>query len=115
VKPLRRECRMFRPACTDLWALSFSAHRPCGCGQRPAFPAPSISEGHRIAKLGRESRRGNAESCFQLSSRASEQSERDPGPITTEYCCAKIGTDSLAQRLWPVVMGSRFRGDDGGA
>src|ERR1700759_542451 len=41
VKPLRRECRMFRLTCTDLWALSFSAHKACGCGQRPAFPAPS--------------------------------------------------------------------------
>ena len=51
VKPLRRECRMFRPTCTDLWALSFSAHRACGCGQRPAFPAPSVSEGRCRCKI----------------------------------------------------------------
>jgi len=25
----------------------------CGCIERPAFPAPSIIEGHRLAKLGR--------------------------------------------------------------
>src|ERR1700761_7607493 len=41
VKPLRRECRMFRLTCIDLWASFFSAHKACGCGQRPAFPAPS--------------------------------------------------------------------------
>src|SRR5712675_2731834 len=27
--------------------------RGCGCIERPAFPAPSIIEGHRLAKLGR--------------------------------------------------------------
>src|SRR6201997_3866908 len=45
VKPLRRECRMFRLTCTDLWASFFSAHKACGGGQRPAFPAPSHLRG----------------------------------------------------------------------
>jgi hypothetical protein len=48
VKPLRRECRSCRPACIDLWAFSFSAHEACGCGQRPAFPAPSVLGGTRM-------------------------------------------------------------------
>jgi hypothetical protein len=41
-KPLRRECRIVSACLTILCALlPFSAHKACGCGQRPAFPAPS--------------------------------------------------------------------------
>jgi hypothetical protein len=44
--------------------LSFSAHRACGCGQRPAFPAPSVFWRDDVdAKSGRKSRRGGAVAC----------------------------------------------------
>ena len=63
-KPLRRECRMFRPTCTDLWAPFLSAHEACGCGQRPAFPAPSlIDEGGASQNSGRSCRE-NADVCL---------------------------------------------------
>jgi len=41
VNPLRRECRTCSALPVILWAPFRSAHEPCGCGQRPAFPAPS--------------------------------------------------------------------------
>ena len=44
-KPLRRECRSVSAYLYDLWAPFFSAHEACGCGQRPAFPAPSCFGG----------------------------------------------------------------------
>jgi hypothetical protein len=54
--PLRRECRLFRLPCCCLRAqrcslLSTQGH---GCGQHPAFPAPSILGGTRFPpSLGR--------------------------------------------------------------
>ena len=64
-KPLRRECRMFRPACTDLWApFLFS---PQGLRVRPAPGIPCalrLRERHLDATPGRKSRRGNAEACL---------------------------------------------------
>jgi hypothetical protein len=54
---------MFRRTCTDLWAFSFSAHKACGCGQRPAFPAPSaFQRDTELQSPDAKSRRGNAES-----------------------------------------------------
>jgi hypothetical protein len=38
-----------------------------GCGQHPAFPAPSrFFEGDVLRQLGRETRRENAGVCFRL-------------------------------------------------
>ncbi len=53
LKPLRREGRLFG---SYLWFLprAFHSHGGHGCGQHPAFPAPSLNrEGESFAKLGR--------------------------------------------------------------
>ena len=47
-----------------------------------------------------------------LSSRTSELSQRDPGPITTGRCCRTRCGYSLLQQSSPVVMGPGFRRDD---
>ena len=55
LKPLRREGRLFG---SYLWFLprAFHSHGGHGCGQHPAFPAPSLNrEGESFAKLGRAS------------------------------------------------------------
>jgi len=74
---------------------------------RPAFPAPSLSRRRvRLAQPGRNvSREGGsvAGGCLEwkrksstLSSRTSERSERDPGPITTvANCYARAGAAAL--------------------
>ena len=41
VKPLRRECRMFRPACQTCGRFPFQPTSLAGAVERPAFPAPS--------------------------------------------------------------------------
>jgi hypothetical protein len=64
VTPLRRECRMFRLPCYCLACakcISF-ARKAHGCGQRPAFPAPSILSGTRKMQNSGISCRGNVES-----------------------------------------------------
>ena len=51
--PLRGECRLFRLPCGCLRAqcASFSARKASGCGQHPAFPAPSgVQEGRYSCK-----------------------------------------------------------------
>src|SRR5262245_47644776 len=40
LKPLRRECRMFRRTCSSN-PCAFYCTWGYGCGERPAFPAPS--------------------------------------------------------------------------
>jgi len=40
-KPSRRECRRKRLTCGDLLVCFFIRTQGCGCGWRPAFPAPS--------------------------------------------------------------------------
>jgi hypothetical protein len=45
VKPLRRECRMFRPACQTCGHFPFQPTRIAGAVERPAFPAPSDFRG----------------------------------------------------------------------
>src|ERR1700760_4399841 len=52
VKPLRRECRTCSALPDYLVCVSSLCTQACGCGQRPAFPAPSIFEGRDAAKLG---------------------------------------------------------------
>jgi hypothetical protein len=55
VKPLRRECRMFRPACTDLWAPFLFSPQGLRVRLAPGIPcALCFPEGHRMARLGRE-------------------------------------------------------------
>jgi hypothetical protein len=51
---------MFGWTCGDC-RLLFFCRRAMGCGQRPAFPAPSDCEGDRFAKLGRGWRREAAD------------------------------------------------------
>jgi hypothetical protein len=67
VKPLRRECRMFRLTCTDLWApFLFS---PRGLRVRPAPGIPCalyLRRDENEASPGRKLRRGNAEVCLKL-------------------------------------------------
>ena len=54
---------MFRLACTDLWAPFLLAHKACGCGWRPAFPAPSVfRRDTEWQDSDAKSRRGNAKS-----------------------------------------------------
>src|SRR5258705_2494287 len=46
LKPLRRECRVFRGTCGDYTrVLPTHCTRGCGCTAHPAFPAPSVFEG----------------------------------------------------------------------
>jgi hypothetical protein len=52
-------------AVTCLRAFYFCT-QGCGRIERPAFPAPSVFEGHRSAKPGRNPRRGMAELYLQL-------------------------------------------------
>jgi hypothetical protein len=40
-----------------------SCIRDCGCGEHPAFPAPSLSRDSCSKRLGRDARRGNAMAC----------------------------------------------------
>ena len=47
-KPLRRECRSVSALPDYLCALLLFSTQGCGCGQRPAFPAPSYFEGATV-------------------------------------------------------------------
>src|ERR1700749_1459309 len=60
-------------------AFVFFGTQGSGCVVHPAFPAPSIFEGHRIARLGRKSRRGDAVSCLVGIAR-SEAAKQSIGP-----------------------------------
>jgi hypothetical protein len=60
-KPLRRECRMFRPYLTTCGRSFFEPTRPAGAVERPAFPAPSYIPRARESCITRtHRRRGNA-------------------------------------------------------
>ncbi len=74
VKPLRRECRMFRPTCTDLWApFLFS---PQGLRVRPAPGIPCalcLRERRLEQSSDAKARRGDAKSCgFVIASEAKQ-------------------------------------------
>src|SRR5258705_10687117 len=60
LKPLRRECRVFRGTCGDYTrVLPTHCTRGCGCTAHPAFPAPSVFEGEWLcARLRRFAPRG---------------------------------------------------------
>src|ERR1700680_3131222 len=45
------------PVVTTLVCFVLFRTRGCGCIGHPAFPAPSVLEGHRLAKLGRNAPR----------------------------------------------------------
>src|SRR2546430_1139365 len=53
-----------------------------------------------------------ARSYSPTSSRTSERSERDPGPITTNGYVARTWGPQAVQQHASVVMGPRVRGDD---
>jgi hypothetical protein len=59
LKPLRRECRVFRRTCGD-YARVLPTHctRGCGCSGHPAFPAPSNGAKDSMQQLGRIAPRG---------------------------------------------------------
>jgi hypothetical protein len=104
-------------ACVRLFRF---ARKAVGAFVHPAFPAPSVWRDEVVAKPGRKSRRGNAEACSLLSSRASEhlaarsavKSRARPGTHTHRaMCCAKPNPRVFAQPN-PVVMGPCFRRDD---
>ena len=63
LKPLRRECRVFRGTCGDYTrVLPTHCTRGCGCNGHPAFPTPSL--GREInAQLGRIAPRGQTRVC----------------------------------------------------
>jgi hypothetical protein len=69
LKPSRREGRVHpvEPVVTCLCASSIRT-QGCGCGQRPAFPAPSLARGScwKTSDAGRVAR---TRSCFWLSDR----------------------------------------------
>jgi hypothetical protein len=103
VKPLRRECRSCRPTCTDLWAFSFSAHEPCGCGQRPAFPAPSTSGGPTNCKTRAQHRAAGMRSRV-IARSVARVSGAIPG--CPAYRCAHAGYVVIAsQRVRPSWAG----------
>jgi len=55
---------MLRHTCSDYARLLFSfCKRGCGCGWRPAFPAPSSLGGHGLSITRAKTRRGNADAC----------------------------------------------------
>ncbi len=92
VKPLRRECRMFRPTCGDYACgpSTLFCPRGCGCARRPAFPAPSFSGGTPNCKTSdAKSRRGNAESCFIVIASAATKSVARVSDLSAEARRAK--------------------------
>ena len=58
-KPLRGECRLnpSEPVVTTLVCFVLFRTRGCGCSERPAFPAPSVSLGERFLQDSDASRR----------------------------------------------------------
>ena len=54
LKPLRRECRVFRGTCGEYSCAFYQCTRGCGCSGHPAFPAPSI--GRKIHAMTRAHR-----------------------------------------------------------
>jgi hypothetical protein len=76
LKPLRGECRNVS---ADLWwtcsCAFFTCTRGYGCGERPAFPAPSANSGEGFCASPGRTRRGKAEV------RHCEEHERRRNPI----------------------------------
>ena len=111
-----------RPGCpgctcqTRVRLLTNHCTRTSGCRRRPAFPAPSVLGGPtKMQNLGQTVSREHS-----LSSRTSERSERDPGPITTGRSYAKAGAparfDNATLWLWvpaPVRNCALGREDSG--
>src|SRR5216684_3342568 len=65
LKPLRRECRVFRGTCGFYPCAFYLRTGGCGCSGHPAFPAPS--SGERIhAQLGRIASRREREVVCRL-------------------------------------------------
>jgi hypothetical protein len=90
VKPLRRECRMFRCPDDPCARFVFSAYKACGCIVRPAFPAPSdLSEGQGFLQSSGESRSrdcgGVSRRCLKIEYRCrpgqANEVSAEPGPI----------------------------------
>ena len=96
----------------------FSLHTVLRAQSAPGFPcALSAREGQRNCRTRAKSSRENAAGCLKqnqqipLSSRTSERSERDPGPITTGLRFAKAGaparSNNTALWLWvPAFAGT---------
>ena len=111
-------CR--RPVVTMLVGrLPFSAHEAAGA-PAPGIPCALYSPRDTDFREspGATCAAGMRRCVLPLSSRASEHlaarkrrqvASADPGPITTGLSVAMGGSDSLTQRLRPVVMGPRSR------
>src|SRR5882672_1143010 len=76
LKPLRRECRVFRWTCGDYTrVLPTHCTRGCGCTAHPAFPAPSVFEGEWLCARLRRFAPRDANACVDLAHRHCERSE----------------------------------------
>src|SRR5882724_675957 len=97
-----------------LWLLTpvlFCCTGGYGCNAHPAFPAPSSNfEGGLLPKLGHFVPRERRLASLSASSRTSERSERDPGPITTGRCFLRSWGPSQVSQRKLVVMGPAFAG-----
>jgi hypothetical protein len=84
LKPLRREGRL---SGSYLWFLprAFYSHGGHGCGQHPAFPAPSLTqEGGSFAKLGRAG-------ATRPRRRARKRGFRKEDPHSPDLACVSRG------------------------
>src|SRR5260221_2894132 len=67
LKPLRRECRVFRGTCGDYTrVLPHFAHEAAGAAGTRLSLRPLFFEGQRSCTASGASRRGNADVCFLL-------------------------------------------------
>src|SRR6185312_15870520 len=96
-------------------ACVFCCRRAMGEAITRHSPRPPFHEGHQRGITRARSRRGNAESRRSLlSSRASEQGERDPRPITTGRRFGRAGATSCSgdERRWQWVPARASLGRD---
>jgi hypothetical protein len=113
VKPLRRECRSDFGVPVLTCVRLFRLHARQWVRRAPGIPCALCffkrDTGLQSSDAKIAARECGSASSITLSSRASEQSERDPGSITTGRCVGHAGATSHSK--WtPVVMGpgSRF-------
>jgi hypothetical protein len=95
----------------NLWYLppAFFSLAGHGCGQRPAFPVPSVREGRFWQSSDAETRREKASSCLNtvIASEAIQSPERDSGLLRFARNDAEYAdTDAI------IGLGKRERPDD---
>src|SRR5689334_1511507 len=97
----------------------YLSHTVLRAQSAPGFPCALFPKGEQTrCKTRAKARRGNERCCLKnelansLSSRTSERSERDPGPMTTGSSFCKGWSSNRFWQRRPVVMGPCVRRDD---